>query len=239
MLICVVPIQPEEGCGWLNGHHTQCGWKRQGVQLTGWMGTHMDGRHKGYVLFFHSRVRPRFSQPHPALCFLCVAPIQPEEECGRLNGHHTQHGWKRQGVWLVECGHTHMDERGKGCVPFSLSYVCATPIQPAVPFSLSSILCVCVRHSNRGGVWLVDWAPHKTWMGETRGMACEWGQGHMDDKGKGTCPSLDYACVRPPSSQLYPSLCHPCYVCVAPIQLAVLVHYIDPCFVTFDVHMCQ
>ena len=140
--------------------------------------------------------------------------------------------------WLN--GNTHMDERGGGvCTFISIMHERDPYSASCTILSATHSVCMCGRHSTRGGVWLVEWAPHITWMGETRGMAGELGHKHMDDKGEGTCPSFYYVCVRPPASQLHPSLCHPCYACVGPIQPAVPIHYIDPCFVGFDVHMCQ
>ena len=329
----------DKGCGWLNG------------DTHGWKGV--------CTLLSAIHVWPPFSQLLSYICkpcFVFVVPIQLEEGYSWLNGHHTQHGWKIQGMWLVEWWHTHgwqrqgvrthlsvmdgrytgcgwlngdthMDDRGKGYVPISLSCTYATPIQPAAPFTLASMFLVCDPHSTRGGVrqdetmgttgkwehkhmddkvkgtyrdlchtrvrpslsqmfpslchiycvccgrhsnqrrgmagWMssthsmddrgkgyvpislpwtyaipfsqpcpslsstpcmcetpiqpegrVERAPHTTWMEETRGMVGEWGLKHMDDKGKGTYPSLCHTRVLPPISHLYPSVCHPCCVCV-------------------------
>ena len=123
--LCATPIQPallsaihvlcvwspfnqrKEEYGWLNGHHTQHRWKRQGVRLVEWVHTWMTERMDMYPSFCHSRVRPRFSQPHPSLCF-CVWPL--------FNRRRSMEGWmgttssvdeRDKGVWLVEWGQTH------------------------------------------------------------------------------------------------------------------------------------
>ena len=83
--VCVAVIQPEEGFGWLNGFHTQHGWQREGVC------THIS------VMELCNPVQP--AMPFSFIHILCVRPtFNQKGGYGWLNGRHTQHGWKRQGV---------------------------------------------------------------------------------------------------------------------------------------------
>ena len=91
--------------------------------------------------------------PHPRssmFVFLCVTPFNQRGNMAGSMG--TAHGMSRRDKgysWLN--GHTHMDDRGKGYVPLSLSCTCATPIQPSTPFTLSPMLYVWPPFSQRRG----------------------------------------------------------------------------------------
>ena len=165
-----------KGCGWLNGD------------------THMDDRGKGYVPISLS-----WMEDTRDVAGCMVTHTWMTEARGMYPS--LCHGWKIQGMWLVEWWHTHgwqrqgvcthlsvingrykgcgwlngdthMDDRGKGYVPISLSCTYATPNQPAAPFTLASMFLVCDPHSTRGGVR----------QDETMGTTGKWEHKHMDDK---------------------------------------------------------
>ena len=201
-VVCVTPIQPEEGYSWLYGHHTQYGWTRQWVRLMNgdtniWMT-------KSRVHTLLSVIHPcePFSQLFPSLChpyFVCVCV------CVWLsfNQRRSTTGWM---------GATHnMDDRGKWYVPMFLSWTYATPFSQPLPF-LWSMFFVCDHQSTvwGRGLWLVEWVPYTTWIGETRGMDSNWDWKYMNDKGKCTYPFLSYTCANQPPVPF----CQPCFVYV-------------------------
>ena len=144
---------------------------------------------------------------------MCVVPIEPEEGYGWLNGHHTQHRWKRQRVRLVEWGQTHRWQKEVVCNLISVIHVCDPNSASRTIFSVFVCLLINQRRSM------------EDWMGTTQSMdekdeGYGWLNGgtHMDERGK-VCLSLSHTCVRPLLSQLYHSLCHSILcVCVSVIQ---------------------
>ena len=167
LFFCVWP-HSTRGEIWLVQWAPHTAWIEETRDTAGWMVTHTwmtEGRVM-YPSLCHACVRHLFSQPRPLLCHPCCMcdPHSARGGYSWLYGHHTQYGWTRQWVWLMN-GDTNI------WMTKSRVHTLLSVMHPCEPFSqlfpsLCHPYCVCVC------VWLSFNQRRDTtgWMGATHNM---------------------------------------------------------------------